>query len=568
MLLREELRKILTRLDGKGYKAYKDIKGAYDYINFTLFIDHVQGDPFASPSRVRAEVKMAKAGFPSDLWDSRLKKIALEDYLARQFSLAIRRGCKGRRGIGKSGLVAIDSGRQEVLERNSVNVDEQKVEVRFMVGLPASGRTILGLEAIAMFFQEIPQIVEESLFLRNLKTNELRSHIKLAEDQRVLRKWLKEKDLVAFVANGAILPRRSGVDDRPLQMGVVPFQSPQELEVEVELPNRGLLQGMGIPQGVTLIVGGGFHGKSTLLNAIELGVYNHVPGDGREYIATHDAAVKIRAEDGRSIEKVTISPFISNLPLKRDTERFSTENASGSTSQAANIIEAVGMGAKVLLIDEDTSATNFMVRDERMQELVAKEKEPITPFIDKVQKLYRDYGVSTVLVMGGSGDYFDVADTIIMMDEYRPCCVTEKAKEIALRHEVKRMDEGGTSFGEFSERKPMSSSFDSQRGKRDVKIDAKGLNGILYGTDFIDLSYLEQLVDISQTRCIGFLIHYYANHYLNKSEGLKEGLEKVMRDVGEKGFDVLLPYKVGNLALPRIYEVAGAINRMRCLKIE
>ena len=567
MLLREELRKILTRLDGKGYKAYKDIKGAYDYINFTLFIDHVQGDPFASPSRVRAEVKMAKAGFPSDLWDSRLKKIALEDYLARQFSFAIRRGCKGRRGIGKSGLVAIDSSRQEVLERNSVNVDEQKVEVRFVVGLPASGRTVLGLEAIAMFFQEIPQIVEKSLFLRNLKTNELRSHIKLAEDQGVLRKWLKEKDLVAFVANGAILPRRSGVDERPLQMGVVPFRSPQELEVEVELPNRGVLQGMGVPQGVTLIVGGGFHGKSTLLNAIELGVYNHVPGDGREYIATHDAAVKIRAEDGRSIEKVTISPFISNLPLKRDTKRFSTENASGSTSQAANIIEAVGMGAKVLLIDEDTSATNFMVRDERMQELVSKEKEPITPFIDKVQKLYRDYGVSTVLVMGGSGDYFDVAGTIVMMDEYRPCCVTEKAKEIALRHEVKRVDEGGTSFGEFSERKPKASSFDSQRGKRDVKIDVKGLKGILYGTDFIDLSYLEQLVDISQTRCIGFLIHYYVNHCLDKSEGLKEGLEKVMRDVEEKGFDVLLPYKVGNLALPRIYEVAGAINRMRCLKV-
>lgn len=567
MLLREELRKILTRLGGKGYKAYKDIKGTYDYINFTLFIDHVQGDPFASPSRVRAEVKMGKAGFPYDLWDSRLKKIALEDYLARQFSFAIRRGCKGRRGIGKSGLVAIDSGRQEVLERNSVNVDEQKVEVRFVVGLPASGRTILGLEAIAMFFQEIPQIVEKSLFLRNLKTNELRSHIKLAEDQGVLRKWLKEKDLVAFVDSGAILPRRSGVDDRPLQMGVVPFRSPQELEVEVELPNRGVLQGMGIPQGVTLIVGGGFHGKSTLLNAIELGVYNHVPGDGREYIATHDAAVKIRAEDGRSIEKVTISPFISNLPLKRDTKRFSTENASGSTSQAANIIEAISMGAKVLLIDEDTSATNFMVRDERMQELVAKEKEPITPFIDKVQKLYRDYGVSTVLVMGGSGDYFDVADTVIKMDEYRPCCVTEKAKEIALRHEIKRIDEGGTSFGEFSERKPKASSFDSQRGKRDVKIDAKGLKGILYGTDFIDLSYLEQLVDISQTRCIGFLIHYYVNYYLDKSEDLKEGLEKVMRDVKEKGFDVLLPYKVGNLALPRIYEVAGAINRMRCLKV-
>lgn len=568
MHFREDLRKIFMRIDRKGYKAYKDIEGAYDYVHFTLFIDHVQGDPFASPSRIRVEVKMAKDGFPSDMWDSRLKKIALEDYLARQFSFVIRSACKGKRGIGKSGLIAIDSNRQEVLERNSVNIDDQKIEVRFVVGLPAAGRTVLGIEAIAMFLQEIPQIVEQSLFLRNLKTHELRTHIKTAEDQGVLRRWLEGKGLVAFVANGSILPRRSGVDDRPLQMSVVPFKSPYELEVEVELPNRGLLKGMGIPQGVTLIAGGGFHGKSTLLNAIELGVYNHIPGDGREYIATSEDAIKIRAEDGRNIEKVTISPFISNLPLKRDTFQFSTENASGSTSQAANIIEAIEMGAKVLLIDEDTSATNFMIRDERMQELVAKEKEPITPFIDKVQKLYKDYGVSTLLVMGGSGDYFDVADTVIMMDEYRPCCVTERAKEIASRHEVKRIDEGGSSFGEFSQRKPRTSSFDAQRGRREVKIDAKGLKRIFYGEDSIDLSCLEQLVDIGQTRCMGFLIYYYAKHYLDKTRNLKEGLEKAMHDVEEKGFDILLPYKAGNLALPRIYEVAGAINRMRCLKVE
>ena len=565
---REELRKIFMRIDGKGYKAYKDIKGAYDYANFTLFIDHVQGDPFASPSRVRVELKTTKAGFPSDLWNSRLKKIALEDYLARQFCFAIRRGSKGRRGIGKSGLISIDSGKQEVLERNSVDIDDQRIEVRFVVGLPASGRTVLGIEAIAMFFQEIPQIVEQSLFLRNLKTHELRTHIKTAEDQEVLRRWLEDNGLVAFVADGSILPRKSGVDDRPLNEHVIPFQSPRELQVEVELPHRGILKGMGIPQGVTLIVGGGFHGKSTFLNAIELGVYNHIPRDGREYIVTQCGAFKIRAEDGRSIEKVAISPFISNLPLRKDTLRFSTENASGSTSQAANIIEAIEMGAKVLLIDEDTSATNFMVRDERMQELVAKEKEPITPFIDKVQKVYKEYGVSTILVMGGSGDYFDVADTVIMMDEYRPCCVTKEAKEIAARHEVKRRDEGGSSFGEFSQRRPRASSFDAHRGKREMKIDVKGLKGILYGEDFIDLSYLEQLVDISQTRCIGFLIHYYAKHYLDKSENLREGLEKVMCDVEEKGFDILLPYKVGNLALPRVYELAGAINRMRCLKVE
>jgi predicted ABC-class ATPase len=315
-------------------------------------------------------------------------------------------------------------------------------------------------------------------------------------------------------------------------------------------------------------VGGGFHGKSTLLNAIEVGVYNHIPGDGREYVVTDRSAVKIRAEDGRSIEKVTINPFIGKLPLGKDTVRFSSENASGSTSQAANILEAVEIGAKVLLIDEDTSATNFMVRDERMQELVAKDKEPITPFIDKVRKLHSDYGVSTVLVMGGSGDYFDVADTVIMMDEYKAHCVTAKAKDIAARHGLKRKDEGGSSFGQLSQRKPRASSFDAHRGKREMKIDAKGLKGILYGEDFVDLSSLEQLVDTGQTRCIGLLIHYYATHHLNNCKNLKEGLDKVMSEVADKGLDILLPYKVGNLALPRIYELAGAINRMRRLKID
>jgi len=565
---REELRKTLMRIDGKGYKAYKDIKGAYEYVQFVLFIDHVQGDPFASPSRVRVEIKMAKAGFLPDLWDTRIKRIALEDYLTRQFYHTIRKVCKGKRGIGKSGLVAIDSGRQEILERSSVNIDGQSVEVRFVAGLPARGRTVLGLECIAMFLDEIPRIVEQSLFLRSLEASELRTLIKTAEDQEALRTWIEERELIAFVPNGAVLPRKSGVDDRPLQMSAVPFQSPGELEEEVALPNRGVLKGMGIPRGVTLIVGGGFHGKSTLLNAIELGVYNHIPGDGREYVVTHCGAVKIRAEDGRSIEKVTIDPFISNLPFRKDTVRFSTENASGSTSQAANIMEAIEAGAHVLLIDEDTSATNFMVRDERMQELVVKEKEPITPFIDKIQKVYKEYGISTILVMGGSGDYFDVADNVIMMDEYRPHCVTAKAKEIAARHEMKRKDEGGPSFGEFARRRPKASGFDPQRGKREVKIDAKGLKGILYGEDFLDLSYLEQLVDVSQTRCIGFLIHYYSQNYLDKSSDLREGLEKAMKDVEEKGFDILLPFKAGNLAFPRIYEVVGAINRMRSLKVE
>ena len=567
MNAKEDLRSILARIDGRGYKAYKDIKGGYRFEAFDLFVDHVQGDPFAAPSRVRVRVPLDRTGFPPSLHNKRIRKIAFMDYIARQFRRALQEVVKGQRGLGKSGLIDIDSGGQEILERNAVVLDDRQLEARFVVGLPAIGRTILGREAMDIFFGEIPLIVGKSLFYRSHDPSGVKVHVDAAEDQEYLRGMLPQKGLVAFIGDGAILPRRSGVDDRPLERNAIPFHSPRELATGFELPNRGQVVGMGIPEGVTLIVGGGFHGKSTLLNAIERGVYNHTPGDGREMVVTHPGSVKIRAEDGRNIEKVNISPFINNLPLEKDTTRFSTENASGSTSQAANIMEFLEMEAKVLLIDEDTSATNFMVRDERMQELVAKEKEPITPFVDKVQKLFRDLKVSTILVMGGSGDYFDAADTVIMMDGYRARCVTQAAKEIAERHTTKRIDEGGTTFGDVTSRRTRTESFDPSRGRKEVKIDAKGLKTILYGRTTIDLSYLEQLVDRGQTRSIGLLIHYYAQHYIHRGLSLREGLEGCFQDLEEKGLDMLLPYRVGNLARPRIYEVAGAVNRMRTLRI-
>lgn len=566
MRTKEDLRRTLQRIDGRGYKAYKEIEGQYDFGHYRLVIDHAQGDPFAAPSRVRVLVPLRETGFPPDLWSRKPREVAFRDYLARAFHQAIRRHVKGRRGSGKSGLVEIDHGGQEILERTSVLIEDGWLEVRFVVGLPAAGRTVLGREAQAIFFEEIPRVVQGALFARSLDIGALRRHVEVAEDQEALRDMLRELKLVAFVAEGAVLPRRSGVDDRPL-IGAVPVEVPFELEVTVELPNRGPVRGMGIPEGVTLIVGGGFHGKSTLLKALERGVYNHIPGDGREYVVTDHGAVKIRAEDGRYIQQVDISPFIAKLPFGKETRSFSTENASGSTSQAANIMEALEVGARVLLIDEDTSATNFMIRDERMQALVAKEKEPITPFVDKVRKLYTDLGVSTVLVMGGSGDYFEVASTVIMMDNYRPRCVTERAKEIARQCTSRRRDEGGETFGRVTPRAPLPGSFDPSRGRRDVKIEAKGLHHILYGTTSIDLSALEQLVDQGQTRAIGAMIHRYATRYADGYRTLRDGLELLMKEVEEEGLDCLLPQKVGNLAMPRIFELAGAINRMRTLKV-
>jgi predicted ABC-class ATPase len=321
---------------------------------------------------------------------------------------------------------------------------------------------------------------------------------------------------------------------------------------------------MGISEGITLVVGGGYHGKSTLLNALELGIYNHIPGDGREFVATNPNAVKIRAEDGRRIEKVNISPFINNLPLGQDTIAFSSENASGSTSQAANIIEALEAGATALLIDEDTSATNFMIRDHRMQELVAKQKEPITPFIDKARQLYDELGVSTILVIGGSGDYFDVADRVTCMIEYGPHDFTEQAKTVAEKYKADRQKEGGDCFGQLSRRIPVGRSFDAARGKRDVKISCGSVDAIDFGRQRIDLAGVEQLVDISQTRAIGDAI-YYAKRYMDGTRTLREVIEAVAADLDRMGLDALSSVPVGNYASFRTLELAAAMNRLRSL---
>jgi predicted ABC-class ATPase len=472
-----------------------------------------------------------------------------------------------RRGTGKSGLIAMTQIGQSVLERTSALVSDESVEVRFVVGLPAHGRSISGRQAAQMLCEDIPQIVDRCVHYRSLDTAAIDRHVETVEDADWLRQQLLERGLVAFIPDGAILPRRSGVDERPLLDDAVPFNSPQTLRVEFICPNRGLVRGMSIPAGVTLVVGGGFHGKSTLLKAIELSVYNHIPDDGRELVVTHPAAVKIRAEDGRSIAGVDISPFINQLPQGRSTRQFATPNASGSTSQAANIMEALEAGAKLLLVDEDTAATNFMIRDRRMQQLIAKDKEPITPFIDKVRQLYAEYGVSTILVIGGSGDYFDVADTVIAMENYQPHDVTENAKAIAFATRTERIPEGGKQFGQITSRIPLPESIDPSRGQREVKLKVRDVDEVLFGTEEIDLSAVEQIVEAGQLRAIASAIVYAKEHYMDGRCTLPEILDRVIADIESEGLDTLSNLPEGDLVLFRRFELAAALNRLRTLKV-
>ena len=561
---RQNLNSRLIELDNTSYKAYKDLRGTYQFADFTLVVDYVQGDPFAAPSQVRVIVPQAVANYPPHLYQTKSREVATRDYIARQFDRAARQ-LSSHRGTGKSGLIAIAPLGQEVIERTAVFIDDKQIEIRFVVGLPARGRRILGRQAAAMLCEDLPQLVTQILY-ESLDAEAMQQQVATIEDADWLRQQLPQRDLVAFVANGAILPRRSGVDPRPL-LNAVPFQSPPSLEVEFSCPNRGKIKGMGIPAGISLIVGGGYHGKSTLLRAIELGVYNHLPGDGREYVVTNPSAVKIRAEDGRSIAGVDISPFINHLPQGRSTTQFSTTNASGSTSQAANIIEALEAGAELLLIDEDTSATNFTIRDRRMQALIAKEKEPITPFIDKVRQLDTEHKVSTILVMGGSGDYFDVADRVIAMENYLPQDVTTQAKAIAQQYVTQRKLEGGASFGKIGSRVPLANSIDASRGKREVKLTAKGVNRIIFGTEEIDLSAVAQIVDTGQLKAISLAI-VYAKTYLERRLTLAEVLTEVSKDIASTGLDTITNFPQGDLTLFRSIELAAAINRLRSLQVK
>lgn len=601
------LRQKLLDLDNRNYKAYKDILGSYELPDFTLIVDYVQGDPFAAPTKIRVQVPHRVAGFPQELYSNRSREIALRDYLSRQAD-GVARALSGRRGTGKSGSIGVTKMGQEILERTSVYlIDTEKkekqrekpipakpisavnlalergkprmetaktnpkgIEVRLVVGLPASGRRILGRQGAQMLCEDIPQIVHRALKYEQLDPEACRRHVETAEDADWLREQLPSKNLVAFVANGSILPRRSGVDDRPLASQPIPFESAPELEVEFDLPNNGKIKGMGIPAGVTLIAGGGYHGKSTLLRAMELGVYNRVPGDGREFVVTSPGAVKVRAEDGRSVVGVDISPFINRLPQGRSTDRFTTENASGSTSQAANIMEALEAGGSglVLLVDEDTAATNFMIRDRRMQELISKDREPIVPFIDKVRQLYTDCGVSTILVMGGSGDYFDVADLVIAMENFQPCEVTEKARAIAKQYATGRTAEGGEEFGNIKQRVPLPASLDPSGGRRDVRLKVRDVDEVVFGNEDVDLGAVEQLVSTDQLRAIAAAMVYAKKQYMDGDRSLGEILDGVMEDIGSRGLEILVPFPEGDLAMFRRFELAAAINRLRTLAIK
>ena len=564
----DALRDRIARMDGRSYKRYRELSGRWAFPTHDLVVDHVQSDPYATPSAVRVEMASEVVGLPEAAYRSPARRLGAATWVAARFAEAAR-AVEGR-GSGRSGEVHMEHPGQKVLPRTALTVDAGGgLEARIRVGLPAHGRRVAGALATELLTDTVPSLIRRTLVLEGDARDDIVRAAEVSEDAEALRAFLDREGLVAFVADGARLPRATGVDDRPLEDDeVVPFQSPPEMRVEVDLPNAGTVTGMAVRPGVTLVIGGGFHGKSTLLRALEAGVYDHRPGDGRERVVTRADAVKIRAEDGRSVRGVDISGFIDGLPLGRDTRAFSTPNASGSTSQAAAIVEAVEAGATVLLVDEDTSATNLMTRDRRMQELVPRKGEPITPFLDRVRGLLDDHGISTVMVVGGTGDYLDVADTVVRMDTYRPEDVTESARAVAADHPGSRLWESDGTWTRPAPRRIRTSCLDPRRGRRPVYVRVPDDRTLRLGRAEIDLGAVEQLASRAQLRAIGLALAALHRDGPDEGVALPDLLDRIEGLLDEDGLDGLDPGRLhGDLARFRRFELAAALNRLRGLAV-
>lgn len=564
-----DLQNLLHSVHRKSYPAYKSLKGSYQFDNYILSIDHVQGDPFASPSHISVRISHKTAGFPREYYSDHVTRITLSDYLTRQFEKQVSHYTFRAKGSGKSGLISVSHCGQEILERTACEITEKGITARFFIGFPANGRTINATELEKILFDFLPVCVQKAFLYRNINHKELEQTIFLAEDQTYIRSQLAKRNLVAFVADGSILPRESGISSRPMKVSI-PFTSPESLRVTMDLPHKGKISGMGIPEGITLIVGGGYHGKSTLLNALELGVYNHISGDGREYVITDDTALKLRSEDGRFIKDVDISLFINDLPNKKDTRCFSTEDASGSTSQAAGIVEGMEAGSRVFLLDEDTSATNFMVRDVFMQEVIAREKEPITPFLERAEDLYKKAGISTILVAGSSGAFFHIADTIIQMDSYHPVDISEKVRGLCGKYPLNPVKAPEFRFPEshriMQKQTPSIRSHGRNAGRPEqLKIKVHGKDGFLIGKQDVDLRYIEQLIDTEQTAALGLLLKYTIEKLADGTRTIDDIVKYLADQLKHKGLSFLSEgsYIPCGYAMPRIQEIYSCFNRYR-----
>lgn len=549
---KEEFYGALEEIDGRPYDQYQKILGDFDFSRYVLKIGQVQSSSDGEPTMLLVRVPQSVAGFPSRLFSSPVRKAALEDLLTRQVAMAIEEQCD-------SGLVSISEPTPQILPRTSLQVLQEYVEARMYIDLPGKGGRVNGEAAAAVFSEELPLIVSSALIYAYLEPEEVDEAIGVMEDADAIRQQLRKRGLMAFVADGSILPRDPADGESPL-LGAVPFVSPPELLVEMQLPSGRTIRGMGIPSGVTVVVGSLNQGKSSLISALAEGVYNHIPGDGREYVITQPDAVQILAEPGRSVHRVDVSGFFPTLPNGQDPRQFSTSSADGPTSQAASVMEMLEVGAGALLFDEDSSAPEFFGSNAVIDELAGETADAVRPLAQHLRGLWEQQQVASVVATRSVGEYIAHADLVLVMRKFQPAVVTEVAKA-----QIPAAPVAETGLV-ARPRSIVASTLDPSRGKTDQFI-AVMPSLLVFGRDVADLRALTQLVDSAQIEAIGLILYYARLRFMDSENTVASTLDFIDRDLGRDGLGCLSRDLRGDLARPRRFEVAGVINRLPALRV-
>ncbi len=579
----QNLKTQIESIADQPYRHIRKLNGSYKFPGFDFRFIRIQGSPGANPASIAEITVPVKAtGFPDLFMAKSIYRIAMADFIIRRFKLGIDRIAKQNRGRDGSGSFYTIEFSQKMLQRDCILFVDNDIELRFIFSLPAKGSgggQFDAGQAWLMFEKELTAMVDFALYYKNYDQASrqlLDRYLDVQHKREQIKNYLQKNGLTVFINNGAILPRQSGIDDRPaIGKNIVPFQSPMSCQVDIPISDTEVIQGMAIKEGITCITGGGYHGKSTLLQAIIAGVYAHIPDDGREYIVTREDAVFIRAEEGRSIRNVYISAFIGMLPNGMNTEQFSTDNASGSTSQAAMIVESLEAGSNLLLFDEDSCATNLMLRDELIAKVMSSTQEPIKPLYNSLRSLWCQYHVSMIFVVGGLGRFLQKADTCLLMDNYQCQDITAKVREEL--GEIKNEIQHKIKFS--SQRYLASDNFDpayiNQRLNKQIPKRIKSLRNaprqLEYGMDLINLEALPQLIEASQILAIGYCLlrlKKAMEHQGSKTHTIKYWLDWLYQQLERHGLCFLQPEYPGLLSLPRRNEVAAAINRTRSLKVQ
>lgn len=567
----------IRTLAGKNYGLYKSLADKpWDFGDFSLEFLHVQGDPFAPASRIMIKANLQMLGYPSEWGGTFERRLALSDFLLRRMSAVVKEKYPDR-----DAAVVFDVAGPEMLVRNSLWIDNGELRAVLQVRLPGEGRKIQSEAAAEILTMVLPDLVSASLYNEGSRCEggvlpELTAHYNVLADRAVVLRELETRGLAAFVPDGAVLPRASGISEDPLE-GAIPFEAPAEMAVTLNVNGRDV-RGMGIPKGVTVITGGAFHGKSTLLQALTRSVYPHVPGDGREGIVIDESALRVGVEDGRSVRGTDLSQFVRDLPGGVSTREFTTASASGSTSEAANLLEAMEAGSKTYLIDEDSSAVNFLIRDARVRKLLGDDREPLIPLTDRIRDI-ASQGRSFILVAGACGDYLDLADNIIVMANYKAECAKTAGKECAVLSSANApanlppfVAPACRSFAEYI--KPIQNSIrPTSAVERQVKVKLSGDTLLQMGFLVADTSRLVTLADKQQRLGAGFmLLNLCQNAISNNGSGdaqdsanasIVDCIEKLCDKIKNVGFRNLPQGMSREMSLARPVDIACVLFRLR-----